>query len=286
MTYEEFKNRALNPIYTVEPAVYRVDIFRIVNPDGNMLAYVLGADDDINHILESDLKQIYEIENKAYYPRYKVYKSDSYIFPTFDNAIRFLQSDKVTRHYGDIIFCIKVYELPFGKNVISDCCKRKWIFDENGNLIEQSACSSLFEDLDKIEGHFWGRSDSSLHFKPGDIVEVLNKGRGEVRLAVIVSLLNDIDSCWREYQKVVATCELEGVGTDNADSNYWLNAHDDCYYLVFGSKRPDDFSYINTTDVFTPHFPIPAELRNQLLDSYHKFQNKLDSNNINKYPTF
>ena len=61
MTYEEFKNRALNPVYTVEPGVYRVDIFRIVDPDGNKLAYVLGAD-DINHILESDVIQIKEIK--------------------------------------------------------------------------------------------------------------------------------------------------------------------------------------------------------------------------------
>ena len=275
MTYEEFKDRALNPVYTVEPSIYRVDIFRIVDPNGNKLTDVLAAEDDINHSLESDLKQIDESEGTVYYPQYKVNKSESYIFPTFDDAIRFINSEIVSSDNNNQIFCIGVHELPFGKNVISDCCKREWVFDCEGNILEQSVCSSLMEDLDKPEGNFWGRPKNSIRFKLGEIVEVFDKERWEVRLAVIVALLNDIDSCWSEYQKVMATCELEGVGTEKADSNYWLYAGNDCYSVAYGTDFPNDCGYANTTDVFIPHFSIPDELRTHLLNAY-EIQSKLD----------
>lgn len=262
MTYDEFKKRAINPVYTEEPAVYRVDIFRIVNPNGNKLAWVLSADEDINSLLQSSLNDD-SISAPQYYPQYRVNKSESYIFPTFEDAKKFVQSDDLNQYNTDDIYCIRVYELPFGRDVISDCCKREWIFDASGVLIEQSVCSSLLEDLDKSEGCFWGRPENLVRFKPGDIVEVHDRERDVVRLAIVVSLCNDIDYCWKEYQKVIATCQSEGVGAENVDHNYWLYASDDCYCVAFGSECPEELAYANTTDVFSPRFPIPDDLRNK-----------------------
>lgn len=75
------------------------------------------------------------------------------------------------------------------------------MLDGKGALIEQSVCSSLTEDLDKREGHFLGRPKDSIKFKPGDIVEVHNIDNMEVRLAIIVSLCNDIEAAGRNIRK-------------------------------------------------------------------------------------
>jgi hypothetical protein len=58
MTFEEFKGLALNPPFSEERSVYRIDVFRIVEQED-------GVD---------------------YYPRYGVRKRESFILPTFDEA--------------------------------------------------------------------------------------------------------------------------------------------------------------------------------------------------------
>lgn len=156
------------------------------------------------------------------------------------------------------------------------------MFDSKGALIEQSVCSSLTEDLDKREGHFWGRPKDSIKFKPGDIVEVHDIDNMEVRLAIIVSLCNDIESCWKEYQKVIDICKREGIGEEFAEDNYWLNASDDCYYVAYDSEQEYGTSWPYTTDVFSPRFTIPDELKTKLHESYHTAINKLSDNNNSK----
>lgn len=274
MTYDKFKKRAINPVYTEEPAVYRVDIFRIVNPNGNKLAWVLSPDEDINTLLQSEEPTSLDesVSAPQYYPQYRVNKSESCIFPTLEDAIKFIQSGDLKQYNTEELYCKRVYELPFGRDVISDCCKREWIFDANGALIEQSVCSSLIEDLDKTEGRFWGRTQSSIRFKPGDIVEVLDRENAIVRLAIVVALFNDIDYCWKEYQKVADTCESEGVGAEDADDNYWLNASDDCYCVTYGDEG--EFYYPYTTDVFAPRFPVPDELRHYVLECYRRIRSR------------
>lgn len=64
MTFEEFKGLALNPPFSEERSVYRIDVFRIVEQED-------GVD---------------------YYPRYGVRKRESFILPTFDEAHGFILS--------------------------------------------------------------------------------------------------------------------------------------------------------------------------------------------------
>lgn len=254
MTFEEFKGLALNPPFSEERSVYRIDVFRIVEQED-------GVD---------------------YYPRYGVRKRESFILPTFDEAHGFILSGEISKYEESPVYCIHIYELPFGKDVIYTCCKREWVFDSKGALIEQSVCSSLTEDLDKREGHFWGRPKDSIKFKPGDIVEVHDIDNMEVRLAIIVSLCNDIESCWKEYQKVIDICKREGIGEEFAEDNYWLNASDDCYYVAYDSEQEYGTSWPYTTDVFSPRFTIPDELKTKLHESYHTAINKLSDNNNSK----
>lgn len=239
MTYEEFKALAMNPPYTYKPAVYRIDVFRIQEPDNGKSRFTI-------------------------YPKYRVRKAQSFIMPTFEDAGAFINSDQLSMDDDRPIYCIRVYELPFGKDVISDLCRREWVFDSECNLVNQSACSSLLEDLNNPEGHFWGRPEESIRFKPGDIVEVHDRENGIVKLAVIFALHNDIDTCWREYQDTVRLCEVEGLHTEDADKNYSLNALDDYYVIVDGLNLDLNLSQAHTTDVFTPRFPIPYELKKHL----------------------
>lgn len=261
MTFEEFKKLALNPPYNYEPSVYRVDVFRIQGTENGKSCLTIFPKEDLRECF-SQIDYICEKSDEnepEYYPEYKVCKAQSFLMPAFEDAKRLIHSEEISNDDYRPIYCIHIYELPFGKDVISDLCKREWVFDCEGKLLEQSVCSSLLEDLDKPEGHFWGRPKDSIRFKPGYIVEVHDKENGVVKLAIVLALCNDIESCWREYQKVIESCNKEGLLEKNADNNYWLNASDDCYYVGYGSDPKCGTSFPSTTDVFAPRFPLPPK---------------------------
>lgn len=251
-SFESFRSLAINHPCTVEPSVYRVDVFRINGPVDKMPCRNLSLGLFNVHVHGDDR------DDAEYYPEYNVCKAQSFVMPTFEDAKEFIQSGRISIDDDRPVYCIHIYELPFGKDVISDLCKREWGFDGNCSIINQSVCSSLLEDLDTPEGHFWGRPKETIRFKPGDIVEVHDRKKDSVRLAVVVSLRNTIEYCWNEYLNVVAECECEGVGEDNALGNYWKYACDDCYEVI-------DFSGVQscpcTTDVHSPRFPVPDDIR-------------------------
>lgn len=288
MTFEEFKRLALNPPYNYKPSVYRVDVFRIQGTENVKSCLTICPEEDLRECF-SRIDYIHEKSDEneqEYYPEYKVCKTQSFLMPTFEDAKRLIHSEEISKDYRPI-YCIYIYELPFGKDVISDLCKREWVFDGEGKLLEQSVCSSLMEDLDKPEGHFWGRPKDSIRFKPGDIVEVHDKENGVVRLAIVLAQCNDIESCWSEYQKVIESCKAEGLSDEYADNNYWLYACDDCYFVGHDSEPEYGYSFPYTTDVFATRFPIPENIKKRLYDYYEKtlassskkvFENKLKTN--------
>ena len=286
MTIEEFQRLALNPPYNYEPSVYRVDVFRIQEPDNGKSCLTIYPEEDLREFfLRIDYIQEKSNENEQeYYPEYKVCRAQSFLMPTFEEAKRLIHSEEISKDNHRPIYCIHLYELPFGKDVISDLCKREWVFDCEGSLLEQSVCSSLMEDLDKPEGQFWGRPKKSIRFKPGDIVEVHDREKGIVRLAVVVSLHNDIGTCWRDYQDTVRICEIEGIGVEFANDNYSSYACDDCYMVVDGLDPNENHSFPYTIDVFAPRFSIPYELREHLNKCYNIAIKALsnESNTLNK----
>lgn len=271
MTFEEFQRLALNPPYNYEASVYRVDVFRIQGRKNGKSCLAINPEENLRERF-SQIDYIHEEsdENESEnYPEYKVCKAQSFLMPNFEDAERLIHSEEISKDDYRPIYCIHIYELPFGKDVISDLCKREWVFNCKGNLLEQSVCSSLMEDLDKPEGHFWGRPKDSIKFNPGDIVEVHDKENGVVRLAIVLALCNNIESCWSEYQKVIGSCKEEGLSEENADNNYWLYACDDCYYVGYDSELEYGTSFPCTTNVFAPRFPIPKNLKKQLFDCYN-----------------
>ena len=281
MTFEEFKALAMNPPYTYEPAVYRIDVYRIVERDSGMSCLTILPEDDITEVFSrlDDSSETSDNYEREYYPEYRVCKSQSFVLPTFEDAMRFIKDDCMLSDDYRQVYCIHISELPFGKDVASNLCKREWVFDGECNLVNQSACSSLLEDLDKPEGHFWGRPKESIRFKPGDIVEVHDREKGVVRLAVVVSLHNDIDTCWRDYQETIKLCVIEGLHAEDADKNYSLYACDDCYGVVDGPDPIEDYSYPYTTDVFAPRFPISEKLRKHLNECYNLAINTMSNKN-------
>ncbi len=272
MTFEEFKKLALNPPYNYELSVYRVDVFRIQGTDNGKSCLTIYPEENLRECFP----RIYYIHEQSdeneheYYPEYKVCKAQSFLMPTFEEAKRLIHSKEISKDDYRPIYCTHVYELPFGKDVISDLCKREWVFDCKGNLLEQSVCSSLMEDLDKPEGLFRGRPKNSIRFKPGDIVEVHDKEKGVVKLAIVLAQCNDIESCWREFRKVIECCKADGISEEYADNNYWLYACDDCYYVGYDSEHEYGTSFPYTTSVFAPRFPIPENIKKRLYDYYEK----------------
>lgn len=158
MSFESFRSLAINHPCTVEPSVYRVDVFRINGPVDKMPCRNLSLGLFNVHVHVDDR------DDAEYYPEYNVCKAQSFVMPTFEDAKEFIQSGRISIDDDRPVYCIHIYELPFGKDVISDLCKREWVFDGNCSIINQSVCSSLLEDLDTPEGHFWGRPKETIRF--------------------------------------------------------------------------------------------------------------------------
>ena len=133
--------------------------------------------------------------------------------------------------------------------------------------------SALIEELNHQSSKFRGHDSATIQFSPGDIVEVYNREKEQVRLGVVVKRPPTIEQCWEMRKEVEKACIAQGIGIENTDDNYWLYAIDDCYCVTYS---PDcELSYPRTTDVFTPIYPISDRLNRYFGTCYQLAMAKL-----------
>ncbi len=226
MTFEEFKALALNPPYIDSPCVYRVDMHRYVKRF-------------------KDAKDVREFEVRL---------CQSFMYTDWQRVQKMISQFIHHERYNEQLYALYVYQLPENCDVSRDQHQRLWVYDRKGNLNSQSMCSALIEELNHRSAKFRGHDSSAIQFKPGDIVEVYDREKAQVRMGVVVKQPPTIEQCWEMRKEVEKACITEGVGVENTDDNYWLYATDDCYCVVFGSDS--ELSYPRSTDVFTPMYPI------------------------------
>lgn len=233
MTFDEFKALALNPPHIDRECVYRVDIHRYVKR----------------------FKDVTEFEVKL---------CQSFMYTDWQRVQKLIPQFIHHERYNEHLYALYVYQLPLNCDVSRDQYQRLWVYDRKGNLNARSMCSALIEELNHQSAKFRGHDSSAIQFKPGDIVEVYDCEKEQVRLGVVVKQPPTIEQCWEMRKEVEKACIAEGIGIENTDDNYWLYATDDCYCVVYG---PDcELSYPLTTNVFAPMYPISDRL-NQFFET-------------------
>lgn len=144
--------------------------------------------------------------------------------------------------------------------------RRLWVYNRHGQLVSQSVCSTVIEDLNTPFAKFRGRDDA---FSPGDVVEVYDRDKDTVTVGVVVRSPRTIEQCWEVRKIVEKVCVNEGVGAEHTDDNYWLYANEDCYCVVTGSYFKHQHSFPRATDVLPLLSTLPHHVREQYNTYWH-----------------
>lgn len=247
MNFEEFKSLALNPQYLHDKVVYRVDLHYIVEPGKNDLEFAVS-------------------------------KRHSFLYPDFKTVEFMLKRVVGKEMFNKDLFAIYVYELPFNKDVENNLYQRLWVYDNRGNLISQSVCSALVEDIDQSCAKFRGRLPRHIIFQPGDIVEIYDHDHKTVQPGIVGESPLTIEQCWKIRERIKEECIKEGIPAEDVDNNYYLYATDDSYLVA----RIGNQSTVRTTNVFPLSAPVPDEIRERLIAASRFARKRLTDNNQNK----
>ncbi len=175
MTYEEFKELALNPPRYQGGTICRLDVYCYVAEWGD---FSDGAE------LHHGFRGYYSALTGAKRCMSKVCES--------------------LRKEGFRIYCAIITELPTNVNMHIDRPVSVRVFDEDANLIEQTLCSQLWRNNEPTE-IFRGRTESQMRFKAGDIVEMLEiwaESPATIKTAIITATPPSVERCWGLQDKL------------------------------------------------------------------------------------
>lgn len=256
MTFEEFKNLALNP-----PKREIETFFEVIK------------------IEVAPLKD----GKRCHYPSFKVHRHLSGVTHTLEEAEALMLKiiDKA-KEYNDDIYCFHIKEYPFGE-IVGDAfggCGMSWqLYDANGKFMDRTYCSAIQADWDTEYGRFRGRPVETRRFKAGDIVEVLD--RDEVKLAVATSSGTlSIEECWERWfgcsKEELQAEEWRGMGRGMSDEEFedfkinhsiW-DASDDQIPVIDGPGY-EYHEHIQTLDIMPLRFKLSKKLR-QRYERYYQ----------------
>lgn len=241
MTFEEFKDSALNPIYPENKCIYCLEVLTVEKP----------------------LKEIFEAS------RFHVEVSQRFFYLDKEAAEMNVKMLGAENSHLTPIFAIYLYEKPINKNVSNDQFQMVWSYDRFGNLIDHSYATEVMEDIDHPSAKFRGREKESIRFKPGEIVEIYHREYKMIIRGIVAKSPLTIEACWKQLKQVEKECKIKGLSTENANENYWLYPIDDCYKVLL------PFSLSSSTprawDVFPVSFPMPLSVREKLYETYREY---------------
>lgn len=185
-------------------------------------------------------------EKSPLYPKFNLWKENSRLFRSFEDAEAFLHSNEPS--IPDYKFyCHYIYQIPVGE--WDDLAGSCWMYDGEKNLIDYSLpqwTAKAPEDY-----HFFGRPENRQRFSPGEIVEVICGS--EVQLALLVQPSPDVEWCWQYLQRCKSRCPDDPMP-------YTLDPTDDACYILNG---PGDYyhDHIPPTCIMKTHLPVPDDIR-------------------------
>lgn len=195
-------------------------------------------------------------EREVMYPEFDIFRSIKGIFSDKEQAERGIQECiKTAVECNTEIYCFKVYEVPL--NHVTSIgtgnffrSVREYLYDEKGNLLDYTTCSSLDEDIFTEYGSFLGKPAESMRFKKGDLVEVIEQDK--VRLAVVYHDPTDTIWCYDLYKRL----------KNKDDLPYFLDASDYQVAVIDGPSY-GTHSHEQLVDIMKPRYPIPEEMRRE-----------------------
>lgn len=183
------------------------------------------------------------------YPRYDIYKFDTYYCHTLVEAEELLRQLILNKDgNGDLwlpdnVHHFTINEYPYGSRAYF---KSSRLYDADGDLIDQSICPRYGEN-----GSFHGRPEEMIRFGHGDIVEVM--GLDQIELGFVVDCPVD--------PKRAELINSDRPTLDDTDDSYTILTTSD--YI--------SHDHVYALDVFKPNFPVPKPTLNRLKKAYEKF---------------
>lgn len=182
-----------------------------------------------------------------HYPNYKVSTWKLAITSTLEKA-EYLMREYLEKTDPELIHSIKINEIPLDRHCPGDACLSSYLYDYEGNRIDERTFSTIMED----NGIYPGRTPEQIRFKNGDIVEVMNGE--EIELGFVVGVPPDPE--WAErFNNYV------GIHMDDTD---------DSYTILFGSN----FAYHEHADslfVFKPRYKVHPLVQKRLEKAYNDY---------------
>lgn len=179
MTFEEFKELALNSKYPENKYIYRVDVLMMSIP----------------------LKKIFELQH------FVVGNNQHFYYLDKESAEERVKAVACPEKRNPQLYAVYIYEFPIDMDTARTQFQRVWVYDRSGNLLDHSKATEVVHDIEHPSAKYRGRERESIRFKAGDVVDVIVGGI--VRRGIVVSLPTTIeeysmDDCY----KVVTSCRF------------------------------------------------------------------------------
>lgn len=180
---------------------------------------------------------------KPHYPKYKTRDAQIGVATSLERAVEIIKAN-VGNEFG----LTNVHHFTV-REVLSDETYYWWeyetirIYDRNGDLIDQTLTKCRTDICER----FYGRRPEEIRFKPGDIVEVLNRD-GEISLAFVAVLPPSVEKA--------ARCTL-----DTSDDCYVVLDHEDYRY----------HDHVDSVCLFKPQHKIHPGIEARLRNAYRNF---------------
>ena len=192
--------------------------------------------------------------SKSQYPKIEIDRREERYFLTYPDAVEFIQKNK-----PDDLYCSWLTQVPTGDPAYY--FGAAWLFDPHGEMVDYTITYRLdideSFDKDGTRTVFWGRPQSRLRFKKGDIVEVYY--RDEVTLAVVHRDVTDVEWSWGVYNR----CRDDFRRHIDKKIWYILDDSDESMTVIDGPSYACH-DHVSPLRVMKPRFPIPAELEAEM----------------------
>lgn len=185
-------------------------------------------------------------ELKNPYPKFELSHNETRYFKSFHDAENYIKTH--TEH----VYCSRILQIPFGDKGVSGYSNHgaEWLYDQNGKLLDYTITKGFGAATERL---FFGRPESRQRFKAGDIVEVISGV--DVRLAVLCDPVPSIEHCWVIYSN---------RDEETGGFFYILDFSDDSAIVVDGPSYYDH-DHVSTLHLLEPRFPIPEDLKAEML---------------------
>ncbi len=179
--------------------------------------------------------------------------------------------DFVRTDIRDTIYRFYLREYPMMQVLYRGDILSERVYDPNGELIDQTLCSSCFEDIHTPAGRYMGRRANQIRFQPGEIVECFD-GEDTVRLGIVVGTPYDTERCQQIMQRILRDPHFAHL--EDKSQGYILDFTDDTYTVVDTPEYMESHEHIPSNYVFAPSFPVPEKVEKRLLEAYRKITEK------------